>query len=166
MRIRHSTSARRMISVLFASILAFSILDPAASRAQDAGGGRIAFDLTSGNAKQLLAVLEVIDETRRTLIKQGVKPEFVLAFRGPATRLVQTDASLFKPEEKELAQKIADKIKALSGSPGIQSVEQCAIAVRLSGLKHERVLADVKVVENSWLTLAAYQAKGYAYIAP
>ena len=50
---------------------------------------KVAFDLTNGNGKALLKQLEVIDETRQSLIKQGVKPEIVIAFRGPATKLVQ-----------------------------------------------------------------------------
>src|ERR1700732_4860137 len=31
-----------------------------------------------------------------SVMKQGVKPQFVLAFRGPATKLVQTDQSQIK----------------------------------------------------------------------
>jgi hypothetical protein len=49
----------------------------------------------------------VIDETRAPLIKRGVTPNFVVTFRGPATRLVQTDMTKVKPEEREVAAKIA-----------------------------------------------------------
>ena len=50
---------------------------------------KVAFDITAGDGKGLLNRLNVIDETRQSLIRQGVKPNFVLAFRGPATKLVQ-----------------------------------------------------------------------------
>jgi hypothetical protein len=50
---------------------------------------KVAFDLQNGDGKILLKQLEVIDETRQSLIEQGVKPEFVLTVRGPATVLVQ-----------------------------------------------------------------------------
>jgi hypothetical protein len=61
---------------------------------------KVAFDIATGESKALLNRLNVIDETRRSLIKQGVKPYFVLAFRGPATKLVQTDIEKVKSEDR------------------------------------------------------------------
>jgi intracellular sulfur oxidation DsrE/DsrF family protein len=127
---------------------------------------KVAFDLQNGDGKTLLKQLEVIDETRQSLIEQGVKPQFVLTFRGPATALVQTDQSQIKPEDRDYASKIAEKIHALRAADGINSIEQCAVAVRLSGTKPENVVPDVKVVGNGWISLMAYQAKGYGYIEP
>src|SRR5262245_33663481 len=75
---------------------------------------RAAFDMTNGDAKLLLNQLTVIGETRESLIKQGVAPEFVIAFRGPATRLVQTDLEKMKPEDRNLAAKIAAKVDELA----------------------------------------------------
>src|SRR5436190_23282889 len=43
---------------------------------------KVAFDLQNGDGKILLKQLEVIDETRQSLIEQGVRPQFVLTFRG------------------------------------------------------------------------------------
>jgi intracellular sulfur oxidation DsrE/DsrF family protein len=127
---------------------------------------KVAFDLQNGDGKTLLKQLEVIDETRQSLIDQGVKPQFVLTFRGPATALVQTDQSQIKPEDRDYASKIAEKIHALRAADGISSIEQCAVAVRLSGTKPENIIPDVKVVGNGWISLMAYQAKGYGYIQP
>jgi intracellular sulfur oxidation DsrE/DsrF family protein len=127
---------------------------------------KVAFDLTNGDGKALLTQLNVIDETRQSLMKQGVKPHFVLAFRGPATKLVQTDQSQIKAEDREYATKIAEKISVLQSADGITSVEQCAVAVRLAGTKPENVVAGIKVVGNSWISLMGYQAKGYGYISP
>jgi hypothetical protein len=36
--------------------------------------GKIAFDITDGGGKLLLKRLDIIDETRRSLIQQGVNP--------------------------------------------------------------------------------------------
>jgi hypothetical protein len=99
---------------------------------------KFAFDLQNGNSAALLKQLEVIEETRQSLIKQRVRPDIVITFRGPATKLVQ----------------------------GVSSVEQCAIAVRLAGTNPENVLPANKLVGNGWISLMAYQAKGYGYIAP
>ena len=49
---------------------------------------------------------------------------------------------------------------------GVASIEQCAVAIRLAGTKQENVLPEIKVVGNGWISLMAYQAKGYGYIAP
>jgi len=45
-------------------------------------------------------------------------------------------------------------------------MEQCGVAVRLAGTKPENVLPEIRVVGNSCISLIAYQAKGYGYIAP
>ena len=127
---------------------------------------KVAFDVTNGDGKALLKELEVIDETRQSLIKQGVKPHFVIAFRGPATKLVQKDQSQIKAEDREYAAKIAEKINALHSADGVTSIEQCSVAVRLAGTKPEDVDTGVKVVGNGWISLMSYEAKGYGYIAP
>jgi intracellular sulfur oxidation DsrE/DsrF family protein len=127
---------------------------------------KVAFDITAGDAKMLLGRLNVIDETRRSLIQQGVTPHFVLTFRGPATKLVQTDATKIKPEDREMAAQIAAKLKEMGGAKGVEDLEQCAVAVREQGTKAEDVVAPVKVVGNAWISLMVYQSRGYAYIAP
>jgi len=127
---------------------------------------KVAFDMQTGNSAALLKQLEVIEETRESLIKQGVKPSFVIAFRGPATKLVQTDPSEVQADDRANARIIAGKIRALKKSEGVASIEQCAVAIRLAGTKQENLLPEIKVVGNGWISLMAYQAKGYGYIAP
>ena len=127
---------------------------------------KIAFDITDANPKVLLSKLEVIDETRQSLLKQGVTPKIVLAFRGEASRFVQTDIDKIKPEDREAAAKVAAKVKALKAEPGVESIEQCSIPLRQREIAESKVIPEVKVVENGWIALVSYQARGYAYIAP
>lgn len=127
---------------------------------------KVAFDITEGNGKLLLAKVDIIEETRQSLIQQGVTPHFILAFRGPATKLVQTDQDKIKPEDREMAAKVAVRIKEMSKAPGVDGFEQCALASRQQETKTERVLPEIRVVGNGFISLMAYQAKGYAYIAP
>src|SRR4051794_9705863 len=105
---------------------------------------RVAFDITAGDPGRMLNILNTIDETREGFVKHGVTPRFVLAFRGPASLLTQTDLTRLKPEEREAAAKVAAKLKQLRGTAGIERMD----------------------LENGWITLVGYQAKGYAYIAP
>jgi intracellular sulfur oxidation DsrE/DsrF family protein len=127
---------------------------------------RVAFDITAGEGKKLLGQINVIDETRRSLIRQGVTPHFVLAFRGPATRLIQTDPSKIKPEDRESAVKIAARLEQMRSAEGIEGMEQCSVAIRQQETKAENVIAPVKVVGNGWISLMTLQNRGYAYIAP
>ena len=70
------------------------------------------------------------------------------------------------------AQAAADDKEALAGvedmkkSAGVDSIEQCSVAIRGQGTKAENVIPAVKVVGNGWISLVAYQSRGYAYIAP
>lgn len=124
------------------------------------------FDIREGDGKALLNRLTLIDETRETLIREGVKPRFVLAFRGPATRLIQTDPAKIRPEDREVAAVIATKLDEMRDSPGVEHVGLCAIAIRGQGTRVENVIPAVKVVGNTWISLMSYQARGYAYISP
>jgi hypothetical protein len=92
---------------------------------------KIAFDVTTGNSDALVRELDVIDETRQSLMKQGIKPSIVIGFRSGATKLVQTDQSKIKPEDRSNAQAIAAKIRTLHTADGIAGIEQCSIAARL-----------------------------------
>ena len=155
----------------FATVLA--LLGTLAAQAADDSAalsglkdGRIAFDIKEGSGKLLMARLDIIDETRQSLIKQGVTPHFVLAFRGPATKLVQKDMDKVKPEDREVAARIAAKIAEMGKAQGVASVEQCSVAIRQQETKAENVLPEIKVVGNSWISLMAYQSRGYAYIRP
>lgn len=124
---------------------------------------KVIFDITTGDAKKLLSRLDLIEETRDGMLKQGVKPHFFLAFRGPASLFVQKDQSRVKLEDVELMEKIQQKLKAMSKDKSF-SLAQCAIANRYLKIKNENTIPDVRVVGNSFISMAAYQNKGYAYI--
>ena len=154
------------------AIVTFILVSTAAMAADDKAALadlkeiKVGFDLKEGDGKLLLNRLEIIEETRQSLIQQGVKPHFIIAFRGPATKLVQTDPALIRLQDREIAAKIAAKIKQMSASSGIEGFEQCAVAAREQGTNVEMVLPEIRVVGNGFISLGAYQAKGYAYIAP
>ena len=155
--------------IAFLAVLVFAPASRAADDADALSGlkdVKVAFDIHEGDGKALLGRLTLIDETRQSLIKQGVTPHIVLAFRGPATRLVQTDVEKIKPEDRPVAAQIQAKLAGMSKEQGIDSVEQCSIAIRQQGTKPENVAPGIKVVGNGWISLMAYQAKGYSYISP
>jgi intracellular sulfur oxidation DsrE/DsrF family protein len=154
------------------AVLMFSLLNGSVNAADDKAAlgslkeVKVAFDIKEGNPKLLLNRLDIIDETRQSLLQQGVTPHFILAFRGPATKLLQTDPEMIKSEDRDGAAKVAAKVGQMSSAAGIDGFEQCAVAVREQGTKVEKVLPQVRVVGNGFISLMAYQSKGYAYIAP
>ena len=85
-----ASSAIAALILAFAPALAFAQADDKAALG-DIKDVKVAFDVHEGDGKALLNRLNVIDETRQSLLKQGVTPHFVTAIRGPATKLVQTD---------------------------------------------------------------------------
>jgi intracellular sulfur oxidation DsrE/DsrF family protein len=169
---RHNSShaAARFIATVFAVL----VLSLAPVQAQDSNHAateglkeiKVAFDLKQGDPKALLSSLTAIDEMRQSLIEQEVTPSIVLTFRGPASKLVQTDRSEIPAEHREGAAQVAAKLDALRSAEGISSMEQCGLTVTALGLEPQNTIEGVTVVDNSWTTLAAYQAKGYSYIVP
>ncbi|MGZ5105095.1 MAG: DsrE family protein [Usitatibacter sp.] len=127
---------------------------------------KIAFDFTDGNPKVLLAKLSNIDVTRKQLIADGVTPRMVLTFRGDASYFTQADLDKVKPEDREDARKVMAKLKELRAANGVESLEQCNLPLAPRKLRADEVMPEVKVVGNGWISLVAYQHRGYAYIAP
>lgn len=130
---------------------------------QNLKDGRAVFDITLDDPKKLLLRLKLIEETADMLRKEGVKPDFVLAFRGPATLYVSSDRSRIKLEDQKIADQIADKIKEMSGQPGVR-LEQCAVAARVLKVDTKTINPAVTVVGNSWISLIGYQNRGYAFV--
>jgi len=127
---------------------------------------KMAFDVTDGNPKALVAKLNTIDTTRRQLIDAGVTPHIVVTFRGDASYYTQSDVAKLKPEDRAEHAKVADAIRALRKQPGVESMEQCSLPLPSRKIDKADLMPEVKLVPNGWIALVAYQQKGYAYIAP
>lgn len=155
------------LTLLLAALAAFPVL-AADDRAalQGMKDGKIVYDVIEGDGHKLLGKLDAIDETRQSIVQQGVTPHFVLTFRAGATKLVQTDLEKVKPEDRPLVAQIAARLQQMSKAPGVEGLEQCSLAIRNQGTQPEKVLPIIKVVGNSFISLMSYQAKGYAYIVP
>lgn len=158
----------------FVSTLAAVALSGCAAMSQDstvaqAGSPRemkVAFDFTDGNPQALITKLTVIDLTRKQLIESGITPRMVLAFRGDASYYTQTNLTMVKEADRADALKIAGLLRALRKADGVEALEQCNVPLASRKLKPGDVMQEVKVVPNGWISLVAYQQKGYGYIAP
>lgn len=127
---------------------------------------KVAFDITDANPQALITKLTVIELTRKQLIESGITPRMVLAFRGDASYYTQTNLNLVKEADRADALKIAAQIRELRKANGVEALEQCNVPLASRKLKPTDVMQEVKVVPNGWISLVAYQQKGYGYIAP
>jgi len=108
--------------------------------------------------KKMVVFLKAIADARDRALAAKVKPDLVVAFRGPALKLIQKAGPDATEEQKQIAELVADLKK------GGAKMEACNFAVQVLKLDREAFLPEVKVVANTFNSLGGYQAKGYGII--
>ncbi len=108
--------------------------------------------------KKMVVFLKAIADARDRALAAKVKPDLVVAFRGPALKLIQKAGPDATEEQKQIAELVADLKK------GGAKLEACNFAVQVLKLDREAFLPEVKVVANTFNSLGGYQAKGYGII--
>ncbi|ADH87319.1 hypothetical protein [Desulfurivibrio alkaliphilus] len=125
--------------------------------------GRIFWDVTIADPWALAGRLGVIEETYCDMVRQGVTPEMVLAFRGGATRLLNADPQHLPEELREGAAEVQRHLQTMLERPGVQ-MEACYIAMGRVPLEPENLMPGVKAVGNTFLSAMGYGQKGYVSI--
>jgi len=108
--------------------------------------------------KTLVVLLKAVVDARRRALAANVKPDLVIAFRGPALKLIQKPESDATSEQKQIGELLADLRKE-----GVK-LEACSFAASVMNLDPAGFLPEVKVVGNTFNSLGGYQAKGYGII--
>ncbi|WP_372681769.1 DsrE family protein [Desulfosarcina sp.] len=119
-------------------------------------------DVNVGEAKLLLRRLELIDETYSQLIDAGVTPTVVVAFRGGASLFVTQGAKYIDPGDAKTKREIQGWVDQFN-QHGFR-IEQCAIAAKAQKVDPADFLPAVTVVQNGYISIVAYQARGYALL--
>lgn len=115
---------------------------------------KVIFDVRVADLDKLVFNLRLFNETLEGLSAQGVKPEMVVAFRGPTVKLLNSAA--LDDEARGLLRDLKKK--------GVQ-FEVCAVAMRILNAEPAGLVPEVKLVANVFSSLIGYQHKGYAMIA-
>jgi len=123
---------------------------------------KVVCDVNVGDPKLLLRRMELIDDTYTQLIDAGIQPTFIVAFRGPATKYVTRGTRYVSPEHHAIKKEIQGWIDQFQEN-GF-SLEQCAIAARGQKVSYDDVLPQITVVQNGYISIVAYQNKGYALL--
>ncbi len=155
----------RLLLLLAMALLPFAALADQPNDAAALEGvehGKVVFDINSSSASSLNLYLSVIRETHDDLVRQGVEPDILLAFRGPAVTLVSTDRERFDRTDFDALDQIADHIADLQ-MLGVR-MEGCGVATRLFQVDNNTLLDGIKPVGNTFVSLIGYQARGYAVI--
>jgi intracellular sulfur oxidation DsrE/DsrF family protein len=115
---------------------------------------KVIFDVRVPDLDKLLFNLNLFRETYAGLVAQGVKPQMVVAFRGPGVRIL-TEAAL-DDEAKELIADLRQK--------GVR-FEACAVALREFKADPEKLYPGIMLVANVFNSLIGYQNRGYGMVA-
>jgi intracellular sulfur oxidation DsrE/DsrF family protein len=109
--------------------------------------------------KTMIVLLKAIIDARGRALAAKVKPDLVIAFRGPALRLIQKPGPDATGEQKQIGELVA-KLKKEGAK-----LEACNFAATVLNLDPASFLPEVKVVSNTFNSLGGYQAKGYSIIS-
>lgn len=123
---------------------------------------KVYYDVNIGIADKLTTRLMLIDKTYNQLVKAGVQSEFVVGFRGKATSFVTKGDDYVFEEELTAKRKVHEWVRSFK-SRGI-IVEQCLIAAGLQRIDPEDFLPEIEIVENGYISMIGYQAKGYSQV--
>lgn len=156
----------RKLAVIMAIVLSQSLF--AAGQPDDSDAlkgvnkGKVIFDINMVEAKKMTLYLMVIRQTVEDLKRQGVEPDVVLAFRGLSVRLISKDREQMELTDFEHLDKIAEQLADLQ-QQGVR-MEACSVATKLFKVDNNSLLAGIKPVGNTFVSLTGYQAQGYANI--
>jgi intracellular sulfur oxidation DsrE/DsrF family protein len=123
------------------------------------------FDVRSKSVKTAAIQLDLIHQTyyEQNIRNASEKPAFAVVFGGAAVKLISTDREGYSDEEKMLLGLIADKATAMA-KDGIR-LEVCLFAADVHDVEPETLLPGIHHVDNGWISLIGYQAKGYSLVS-
>ena len=121
---------------------------------------KVVYDINGvSEPKTMIVMLKAIVDARGRALAANVKPDLVIAFRGPALKLIQKPGPDATGEQKQIGELVAELKKE------DVKLEACNFAANVLNLEPAGFLPEVKVVGNTFNSLGGYQAKGYGVIS-
>jgi len=161
--------------ILPALILTYALstgVSPAATSAPSApndaaalaglASGKAIFDVRTNEAGRLLFVVKLIGETYDSMLTQGVKPDFVVSFRGGTLPLLRREPKRADERERAILSEVRERIAELE--KGKARVEACNVAATIFKVTSDQLAPGITMIGNSLLSLIGYQNKGYAIV--
>lgn len=123
---------------------------------------KVYFDIKADTAAKFEKRLIWINDTYKQANEKGVKPTFVIGVRSMASFFV-TKGDEYIDEEDILTKGKIEKWLKHYVKQGVR-IEQCGLSAELYDIEPEEFLSEVLVVKNSYISIAGYQNKGFAYV--
>ncbi len=120
------------------------------------------FDVRTSDAKALLFILKVVEETRNEMAERRSGPQFVMAFRGGTLPLLTAQPKVESDADRAILMEVRERLTDLR-KKGVQ-LEACNVAARLFKISEAELADSLTLVSNSLISLIAYQNKGYALV--
>jgi len=137
------------------------INDAAALQGVRAGKGVFLIDFT--DPRKTASYLEIIRGTHAGLIRQGVKPGFVIVYIGPTVRfLTSTPDDDLEFQHSEDLNAVARQVAALR-ELGVRQ-EVCAIATHAFKVSNASLLPSLSLVGDGFISLIGWQTQDYKLI--
>lgn len=162
--------AAKIVMVAILVVCSFTTgMNAWAGQVTDAGAlkgvkqGKGIFLISLDSPQKTALYLNIIKDTHQSMAAQKVRPEFIIVFVGPTVRFLTTepDAELGAKQRESLAS-IAASIKVLK-TMGVK-MEICQIATNFFKVSNDSLLPEVKLVNNGFISLIGYQAKGFGLV--
>jgi intracellular sulfur oxidation DsrE/DsrF family protein len=160
--------SRIIVSIVVASVFMLAAVGFASAATYESLAGmksiKAIFDVRAGNTKSAVMQLKLIHDTYKDKSIRAVskRPSFIVAFMGPAVKLISKDKQGVSPEDQKAMDEIALTVQAMARD-GIK-LEVCDFAVKAFGVDPASILPEIKHVPNGWISLIGYQAKGYSLV--
>ncbi|ACG71480.1 Domain of unknown function DUF1791 [Anaeromyxobacter sp. K] len=132
--------------------------NPDALRGVTSGKGLFLVDLADG--PKIAMYLKLIAGSHDGLRAQGVAPDFKVVFIGPTVRFLTGAAPApNRAADRAAAAEIAAAVRELKRRGA--ALEVCAIATKVFQVEDARLLPELTVVADGFVSLIGYQAQGY-----
>ena len=123
---------------------------------------KVIFDVRIANPQSAALYLKLMHQTFQQLVAEKKKPVCVVSFMGPSVKLISKNRQGFASGDQKSLDQIAETISGMA-KEGIR-VEVCMFAANLLKVDPASILPEIKKVENGWISLIGYQARGYSLV--
>jgi intracellular sulfur oxidation DsrE/DsrF family protein len=123
---------------------------------------KVIFDVRIANPKSAALHLKLIHQTFQQLVAEKKRPVCIVSFMGPSVKLISKNRQGFAAEDQKSLDEIGETVSKMA-KEGIR-VEICMFAANLLKVDPASILPEIKKVENGWISLIGYQARGYSLV--
>lgn len=123
---------------------------------------KVYFDIKADSAVKLEKRLIWIDETYKQVSQNEIKATFIIGIRSKASFFITKGDEYIDEEDILTKGKIENWLKYYV-KKGIR-IEQCGLTAKLFDIAPQDFLPEITVVKNSYISIAGYQNKGFAYV--